>query len=165
MKTHTLIVLVLLTPLLVLSAGDSMSSGGSDNATSSGSSGSSKYDKSYKKGQAAQKREKYADAVKYYRQALKAKPKDADALNNLGFSLRSIGKQYMVEAAKAYDGALKSNANHEDALEYQGELYLWMGDLGKANANLKKLEKMNSDEAAELRKEIDAILAQAKKLI
>jgi len=165
MKLHTLVALVLVAPLLLLSATESRSSGGSDNASSSGSSGSSKYDKYYKKGKDAQKRKKYEEAVKHYQRALKAKPKDPDALNNLGFSLRSIGKQYMAEAAKAYDAALRADGSHEEALEYQGELYLWMGELSKANANLRKLEKMNSDEAAELREEIEAILAQAKKLM
>lgn len=162
MKLHTVVALVLVVPLLLLSATESRSSGGSDNASSSGSS---KYDKYYKKGEDAQKREKYEEAVKHYQRALKAKPKDPDVLNNLGFSLRSIGKQYMAEAAKAYDAALRADGSHEGALEYQGELYLWMGELSKANANLRKLEQLNSDEAAELREEIEAILAQAKKLM
>ena len=165
MKSSTLVALILIAPLMLLTAAHSNASGGSDNASSSSGSGSSKYDKYYKKAQTAQKKKDYAEAVKNYKLALKAKPKDADALNNLGFSLRSIGKQYMMEAAKAYDGALKADADHEDALEYQGELYLWMGELSKAHVNLEKLKKMKSPEAKELQEEIDAILAQAKKLL
>ena len=103
--------------------------------------------------------------MKWYRRALKEKSDHADSLNNLGFSLRSIGKQYMDEAGEAYDKALRIERNHEEALEYQGELYLWWGKIAKANENLKKLEKMKSPEARELEEKLDEILKQAAKLI
>ena len=82
----------------------------------------------------------------------------------MGFSLRMIGKQYMDEAAKAYEKALAADANHEGALEYQGELYLWWGKLELANRNLKKLKKLNSKEAQTLQEKLDVIVSQAKKI-
>ena len=163
MKTPLLAALALAAPLMFLDAGLAYGKG-SDGPRGGGSSGG-KYEKYFKKGEAAEDRKKYADAVEYYRQALKAKPKDPDALNNLGFALRSVGKEYMMQAAKAYNDALKADPNHEEALEYQGELFLWMGDLEAANNNLQHLKRLQSEEAEELEEEIEAILSDAKKLL
>jgi len=163
MKFPPLVVLILAAPLLLVPPSSVF--GASSSSSSSSSSGNKNYDKYFKNGEAAEKRNNWEDAVEFYRKALKAKPKDADALNNLGFSLRSVGKKYMMEAAKAYEEALEADGNHEEALEYQGELFLWMGMLEMAHANLEKLKSLQSDEAAELQDEIDAILEQAAKLL
>lgn len=123
-----------------------------------------KHVKLYNQGVEAQKKGDYQRAVKLYEKALKAKPDFADALNNLGYSLRNIGKQYMDEAMQSYDKALRVKKNHEQALEYQGELYLWRGQLLKANENYKQLRRMNSREAAGLKAHLDRVVAEAKQL-
>ncbi len=118
----------------------------------------------YNDGVKAQAQGDYERAVKLYQKALNAEPNFPDALNNLGFSLRSIGKQYMDQAMQAYDKALNLKSNHQQALEYQGELYLWRGDLLKAFGNYQRLDGMGSREAGELKQHIDRVLAEAKQI-
>jgi tetratricopeptide (TPR) repeat protein len=118
----------------------------------------------YNDGVKAQQRGDYGRAIKLYEKALNTEPNFPDALNNLGFSLRSIGKQYMDDAMRAYDKALRLKGNHQQALEYQGELYLWRGDLLKAYGNYKRLDGMGSREAGDLKQHIDRVLAEAKQI-
>jgi tetratricopeptide (TPR) repeat protein len=133
-------------------------------STPSVSTSSAKHEKFYNQGVEAQKQGDYQRAVKLYERALKAKPDFADALNNLGYSLRNIAKQYMEQAMQSYSKALQIEKDHQQALEYQGELYVWHGQLLKANENYKQLKRMNSPEAAELKAHLDRVVAEAKQL-
>ncbi len=121
--------------------------------------------KYYNQGVQAQRRGDYERAVELYRKALRVNPDFPDALNNLGFSLRSIARGYMDDAMQSYDKALRLKRDHEQALEYQGELFLWRGELKKAKQNYEQLQRMNSREAAKLKKQLDRVLAQARELI
>ncbi|MFQ5936762.1 MAG: tetratricopeptide repeat protein [Acidiferrobacterales bacterium] len=123
-----------------------------------------KHVKYYNQGVEAQKQKDYDRAIELYEKALKIQPDFPDALNNLGFSLRSIAMQYMDEAMRAYEKALKLQNNHAEALEYQGELYLWRGEPLKAYQNYLRLSNMNSREAAELKRHLDRVVAQARKI-
>lgn len=123
-----------------------------------------KHVKYYNQGVAAQNQKNYERAVKLYQKALRVKPDYPDALNNLGFSLRSIAKQYMEQAMQHYNKALRLQRNHAEALEYQGELYLWRGELLKANENYQRLRHLNSREAADLKRHIDRVIAEAKQV-
>jgi Flp pilus assembly protein TadD len=67
---------------------------------------------------------------------LEARP-GADVYNLMGFSLRKSGD--LKQAQTFYSKALDFDPNHKGALEYQGELYLQIGDIGRAKANLTKL--------------------------
>ena len=61
----------------------------------------------------------------------------ADVYNLLGFSLRNLGD---TKAAQTYyQKALDFNPEHKGALEYQGELFVKLGQFDKAQANLAKL--------------------------
>jgi Flp pilus assembly protein TadD len=64
----------------------------------------------------------------------------ADVYNLLGFSLRNQGDT--TTAQTYYQKALEFDPDHKGALEYQGELYVKLGDLAKAQANLAKLVKL-----------------------
>lgn len=156
MKKIVLLLLALSMPLL-------MGAGSSSSSTSS--SASSKYDKYFNKGVKAAKRNDFQQAVEWYRRALGERANDANALNNLGFALRKIGMQYMDKAGDAYAKALRAKRDHAQALEYQGELYLWRGELTKANANLDRLKQLGSADAGELEKQLGQVLAQAKMLL
>ena len=68
---------------------------------------------------------------------LKAEPRNADALNLMGYSNRKMNR--FPEAERWYQAALKANPKHLGALEYQGELYVEMGEYAKARANLDRL--------------------------
>ncbi|MCB2117031.1 MAG: tetratricopeptide repeat protein [Rhodobacteraceae bacterium] len=79
----------------------------------------------------------YAQALKLLAAVLKAEPRNADALNLMGYSNRKMNR--FPEAERWYQAALKANPKHLGALEYQGELYVEMGEYAKARANLDRL--------------------------
>lgn len=64
-------------------------------------------------------------------------PRNADALNLYGRSLREKGR--MAEAERWYLKALKLQPSHLGANEYLGELYVKTGQMAKATARLKAL--------------------------
>ncbi len=71
-------------------------------------------------------------------QALTDTVHHADLYNLLAFSLRKL-KRY-DEAARWYKEALYYDPGHRAALEYQGELFLAMGDRTAAEKNLELLK-------------------------
>lgn len=79
----------------------------------------------------------------------------ADIYNLLGFSLRNAGD---VKAAQTfYRKALDFDPDHKGALEYQGELYVKIGDLAKARdnaAHLTRLCPQGCEELEDLQKAI-----------
>ena len=106
----------------------------------------------------------YTRAVELYRRAIGEKPDFPDAHNNLGFSLRKIGEDYVQQAMKEYNEALRRAPDHAAALEYQGELYIQLGEIKKARENIEKLQKLNPPEAAKLKARLDKLVAEAKAL-
>lgn len=64
----------------------------------------------------------------------------ADIYNLLGFSFRKSGD--LTKAATYYAKALDFDADHKSALEYQGEMFVEMGQIDKARANLARLVKL-----------------------
>ena len=69
---------------------------------------------------------------------VKANPSSADAYNLLGYSYRNAGNY--DRAGQAYAKALKLNPKHTGALEYQGVLFIKLGQKDKAQANLDKIK-------------------------
>lgn len=155
MKLRLSLLLIAVVPLLI---------GASTPSVSTPAPATPKHVKYYNQGVEAQDQGDYERAVQLYRKALRKNPNFPDALNNLGFSLRSIGKQYLDEAMQHYNKALKLQGDHQQALEYQGELYLWRGELLKANENYHRLQRLNSREALKLKKHLDQVVAAAKQL-
>ena len=87
--------------------------------------------------------------------------KHADKLNLLGFTARKSGD--LSSAAKYYSEALKINPKHLQALEYQGELYLQLGEIDNAKQNLEKIKQicwLVCKEKKMLQKAIDVALNQ-----
>jgi Flp pilus assembly protein TadD len=82
----------------------------------------------------------YEKAIVKLKEAEAAAKKDADTQNLLGFSHRKLSK--LDEAAKYYKSALALDTKHKGALEYQGELFLMLGDKASAEKNLQKLDKI-----------------------
>jgi tetratricopeptide (TPR) repeat protein len=64
----------------------------------------------------------------------------ADVYNLLGFSLRNQGDN--KSAQTYYAKALDFDPDHKGALEYQGELFVKLGQFDKAQVNLTKLAKL-----------------------
>jgi Tfp pilus assembly protein PilF len=64
----------------------------------------------------------------------------ADVYNLLGFSLRNQGDTKTAQTY--YAKALDFDPEHKGALEYQGELFVKLGQFDKAQVNLAKLVKL-----------------------
>jgi len=84
------------------------------------------------------KQEQYAAALPLLQRVVAKENENADAWNLIGFSHRSM-KRY-DDALDGYSKALAINPRHTDAIEYLGELYLELGDLAQAEAQLEKLD-------------------------
>lgn len=69
-----------------------------------------------------------------------ADPRNADAFNNLGYSHRKLGKR--DKALISYAEALRRDPKHLGALESQGKLFLELGDVPRAEANLDHLGRL-----------------------
>ena len=84
--------------------------------------------------------EKYQDAIPSLQSAEKLATTDADIQNLLGFTHRKTGK--LDAAASYYKRALEIDPKHKGVLEYQGELFLILGNKDAAADNLAKLDKI-----------------------
>jgi len=109
--------------------------GGSDNSTNNVTK-SSYYYEALK----LIKNKSYEPAIDSLLSAEKMSKNDPDIYNYLGYSYRKINN--LDKAAFYYDKALSLSPKHKGALEYQGEMFLTLGQLEKAEDNLKKLEKI-----------------------
>ncbi len=67
-------------------------------------------------------------------------PGSADAFNELGHAYRRSGD--MDNAFRNYEIALKIDPRHRGAHEYLGEAYLQIGDLARAERELKALDSL-----------------------
>jgi tetratricopeptide (TPR) repeat protein len=85
----------------------------------------------------AVKRENYRDAIGYLTRVLSDDPKNADALNYMGFSHRKLGD--FKNAIAFYTDALSVDPDHRGANEYLGEAYLEINDLPNAETRLAHL--------------------------
>jgi len=85
--------------------------------------------------------EQYKKAIDKLEDAIKSEPDNADAWNLLGYASRKKGD--LERSAEAYGKAL--DPEHKDALEYQGELFLMLGDKAAAEGNLAKLNSLCPD--------------------
>jgi tetratricopeptide (TPR) repeat protein len=88
----------------------------------------------------------------------------ADVYNLVGFSHRKSGD--LKQAATFYAKALDFDANHKGALEYQGEMFVELGQVDKAKANLTKLVALcptGCEEREDLEKAIAAAPSSAPK--
>jgi tetratricopeptide (TPR) repeat protein len=104
-------------------------------------------------------------AIQQYQNALDQKSDFSDAWNNLGYCYRMTGKSSIVKAGEAYGKAVEYNPKHEEALEYQGEYFVMMGQLVSAYGNYQKLKEMNSDEAKVLKASLDRVLGEARSVL
>ena len=87
----------------------------------------------------------------------------ADVYNLMGFSLRKTGD--IKQGGEYYVKALELDPKHKGALEYQGQMFVELGDMAKAKANLKRLVTLcpkGCEERADLAKAI-ATAPAAKK--
>ena len=86
------------------------------------------------------KNKSFVSAIKSLKKAEINSKNDPDIYNYLGFANRKLGN--LDKASYNYRKALEISPKHKGALEYQGEMYLTLGKLEKAEENLKKLESI-----------------------
>ena len=113
----------------------------------------SKYDKEsasdlYKKATKQLKEEDYKSALKTLKKYTKSKKKDADGWTLLAFTNRKL--KNFSEAESLYTKALNLDPDNKVAIEYQGELFVELGRLEEANANLAKLKALCPNSCEEL---------------
>ena len=102
--------------------------------------------------------EKFAEAHAELKN-LSPQTDEAERQNLLGFTARKFGD--LAAAASYYNTALTIDPKHIGALEYQGELFIQLGDIEKAQGNLAKLEKicwLPCNEEYELRSALEKML-------
>ena len=97
-------------------------------------------DPDFRAGMDAVKRQDWEQVVMRMDAYIKRKPDDPDAWTELGHAHRLSGKMDM--SLDAYERALKIDPRHRGAHEYLGEAYLQMGDLPRAEQELKVLDKL-----------------------
>jgi cytochrome c-type biogenesis protein CcmH/NrfG len=97
----------------------------------------------------------YQAAITLLQQVVTVEPTNADAWNLLGFSNRKLGN--MDAAASAYTEALTINPGHLGALEYQGEMFVQLGQIDNAKVNLARLQSLCGacEEMVDLQEAID----------
>ena len=84
--------------------------------------------------------ENYEAALSLLEKAKTADPDEADIHNLIGYASRKLGRY--DQAYAAYETALQLDPGHKGALEYQGELFLTLGRLDAAKANLARLDDL-----------------------
>ena len=127
--------LFMLTTFLIVSSNNVFSAG-----SSSDSNNTKTKSLAYLSAEKLINKKQFSDAILKLNDALASDSKNADIYNYLGFSHRKLGK--MEQAAVYYNKALEINPKHKGALEYQGEMYLTLNEINKAEENLKKLDKI-----------------------
>ena len=99
--------------------------------------------------------EAYDTALPILRQLSLDAPANADVFNLLGFAQRKTGD--LEASARAYERALYLDPDHLGALEYQGELFLTLGDAAAAETNLERLKALCPSPCEETDELADAV--------
>ena len=81
----------------------------------------------------------------------------ADVFNEIGFAYRK--SEDFDNASKFYQKALKLDPNHLGALEYQGEMYVDLGQKDNALKNLEKLRELVGEKDSYF-KELDSYISK-----
>ena len=139
------IVTILFTTEIAFSAMSDSSSSSNSSSSASYSSSSDNSDRyaptsRFKEINKLIKLEKFAEAHTMLKGLKKINTDEADRLNLLGFTARKSGN--LTAAADFYEQALALNPRHTGALEYQGELFIQLGKIELAKANLEKIDKI-----------------------
>jgi tetratricopeptide (TPR) repeat protein len=103
--------------------------------------------------------ERFGEAFAALERAQAAVGPHADVLNYMGFVSRKLGN--FERALAYYDRALALDPNHLGATEYLGELYIQMGDLNRARAQLAQLDALCAYGCAQ-REELARWIARAE---
>ena len=144
---------ILITILISFIVSTSYSAG-----TDSGSE--TNYGKDFKSAIKLISKKKYDNAIEKLMDLVDVSSSDftkADVLNEIGFAFRKNND--LDNASKYYLMALKEDPNHLGALEYQGEMFVDLGQKDKALANLNKLKDLVGEKNS-FYKELDSYISK-----
>jgi len=105
--------------------------------------GETNYGKDYKSAVKLIKKKKYDNAIEKLMDLVDVSSSDftkADVFNEIGFAFRKSND--LDNASKYYIMALTEDPNHLGALEYQGEMFVDLGQKDNALTNLNKLKEL-----------------------
>ena len=118
------------------------------------------YGKDFKSAIKLISKKKYDNAIEKLMDLVDVSSSDftkADVLNEIGFAFRKNND--LDNASKYYLMALKEDPNHLGALEYQGEMFVDLGQKDKALANLNKLKDLVGEKNS-FYKELDSYISK-----
>jgi len=127
-------------------------------------SNSASKNRDFDRGQQSLDNGDWQEAIAYFKKAVAADAKHAEAYNLMGYSYRRMGE--VDPAFEAYAKALDLDPKHRGANEYLGQTYLLVGDTEMAQAQLAKLKDLCGNQCIEtvkLRKAIERYNASADK--
>ena len=90
----------------------------------------------------AKAKQDWSSAAAVMKEALGAKPQNADYHSLYAYSLRKGGTKDMDQVFLHYNEALRLDPKHRGAHEYLGEAYLQVGNVAKAKDELAALDKL-----------------------
>ena len=137
-------------PALLPGAGAEAASTGNDDSSNSGSNNSD-----FDRGQKSFSNGDWQEAITYFKKAVAADAKNAEAYNLMGYSYRRMGEA--DPAFEAYAKALDLDPRHRGANEYLGQTYLLVGDTAMAQAQLAILKDLCGNQCKETVKLRNAI--------
>jgi tetratricopeptide (TPR) repeat protein len=109
-----------------------------------------------KQKQLSKAKDQYEDAIDDYRKAIGYDNHAYQAMNELGFAFRKVGKY--DDAVKAYDAALAVKSDFAPAIEYRGEAYLALSQFKQVQDSYLALVRADQDQAAALMRAMEAWL-------
>jgi tetratricopeptide (TPR) repeat protein len=124
------------------------------------SSNETNYGKDFKSAIKLISKKKYDNAIEKLMDLVDVSSSDftkADVLNEIGFAFRKNND--LDNASKYYLMALKEDPNHLGALEYQGEMFVDLGQKDNALANLNKLKDLVGEKNP-FYKELDSYISR-----
>ena len=156
LRNHSLVFVLL---ALLLSTSAVVAAGGGGGGGGGGGEGvdsaRANADPDRKAGMEAVKEGQWGNAIARLNAYVARAPGDADAWNELAHAYRKSGD--LDDAFKGYEKALQIDPKHRNAHEYLGEAYLQAGDLARAEAQLRRLDKLcflPCEQYADLKEEI-----------
>ncbi len=109
-----------------------------------------------KQKQLSKAKDQYEDAIDDYRKAIGYDNYAYQAMNELGFAFRKVGKY--EDAVKAYNAALAVKSDFAPAIEYRGEAYLALSQFKQVQDAYLALVRADQDQAAALMRAMEAWL-------
>jgi len=143
---------------LAANSGGGSSGGGSSSSSTTTTTSATSESALYRQASAMVDAKDYRGAMPILEKIIAKNPRNADALNLMGFCSRKTGDGDGAE--EYYQKALAINPNHLGANEYLGEYYLEEKNLKKAQERLKVLSKACN--GCEEQKELEAAIEKFK---